>query len=54
MACGCVVLNWECVDNDALTLSWEEVCASVADLVPFNASDGVFLTSEGYTILVKI
>ena len=29
-------------------------CAIVSDLVAFSAADGMFLTKEGYTILVKI
>ena len=35
-------------------VTWERCCGTIVDLVPFSASDGMFLTNEGYTILVKI
>ena len=36
------------------TVEWFRFCKTMIDLVAFSASDGMFLTSEGYTILVKI
>ena len=49
----CTHITWERI-TEASTVTWERVCETVVDLVRFNAADGAFLTSEGYTIIVKI
>jgi len=66
MDCGCSIITWERVLAEPASISWEReagapslitwerLCEVVIDLVPFNAADGVYLTSEGYTIIVKI
>lgn len=46
--------GFELVDNGLFSATLERTCEIVADLVAFSAMDGMFLTSEGYTILVKI
>ena len=46
--------GFELVDNGLFSATMERTCEIVADLVAFSAMDGMFLTSEGYTILVKI
>ena len=35
------------------TVIWRKEYETVVDLVPFSASDSSFVTSDGYTILVK-
>ncbi len=54
MSCACFNVGWERIDKDAFSVGWERFCATMVDLVAFSASDGMFYTKEGYTILVKI
>ena len=39
--------------DDLLAVEFERVCEVVVDLVPFSTTEGHYLTSNGYTILVK-
>ena len=64
MACACFSVTFEklaepiAVSAQRLAypfaVTWERFCGTMIDLVAFSASDGMFLTREGYTILVKI
>ena len=55
MSCGCYTIEFVREPLEpSFEMAWERTCEIVADLVAFSAADGHFLTSEGYTILVKI
>lgn len=53
MGCSCSTVRVEKM-NYPFAVTWERFCETMIDLVAFSASDGMFLTHEGYTILVKI
>lgn len=40
--------------TENFAVNWYRTCEIIVNLVPFSALDGMFLTNEGYTILVKI
>ena len=63
MSCKCFNITWTRAidpfsvsysrDVEQLSVRWWRFCDESVDLVPFSASDSMFYTTEGYTILVK-